>query len=61
MGTVSALSARAYTATLHVIADKVKGGGSAPPPSLPGWADFFHHDGMYARKWQLPLCVYSVD
>ncbi len=23
-----------------------------------GW--FFHHDGMYARKWPLPLCVYSV-
>ncbi len=30
--------------------------GVHSPPS-PGWADFFHHDGLYARKWQLPLCV----
>ncbi len=21
---------------------------------------FYHHDGMYARKWPLPFCVYSV-
>jgi len=30
-----------------------------------GWAwtphpDFFHHNGIYARKWPLPLCVHSV-
>ncbi len=30
------------------------------PLPLPGWADFYHHDGMYARKWPFPLCVYSV-
>ncbi len=26
-----------------------------------GWANFSIMDGMYARKWQLPLCVYSVE
>jgi hypothetical protein len=32
----------------------------APPyPHQPG-ANFFHHDGMYASKRPLPLCVYSV-
>ncbi len=35
----------------YVIVGIVKGGGLAPPPS-PGWAD-----GMFARKWSLPLCV----
>ncbi len=30
-----------------------------PPPS-PARADFSMHDGMYARKWPLPLCVSSV-
>jgi hypothetical protein len=30
------------------------------PPSPPVWANFSIMDGMYARKWQLPLCVYSV-
>jgi hypothetical protein len=30
-----------------------------PLPS-PALGLFFHHDGMYARKWSLPLCVYSV-
>jgi hypothetical protein len=38
--------------------DTVKGGGRATPPHQAGL--FFHHDGMYARKWQLPVCVYSV-
>ncbi len=37
-----------------------KGVGVHPPPS-PARADFFHHDGMYARNWQSPLCVYSVE
>jgi hypothetical protein len=40
-------SERGWVCTVHL------------PPS-PGWANFFHHDGMYARKWQLPLCVYGV-
>jgi hypothetical protein len=34
----------------------VKGGGRAPPhPYQPG--SFYHHDGKYARKRPLPLCV----
>ncbi len=36
---VSALSAGAYTTTLLVMVNRVKGGGRAPSPS-PGWADF---------------------
>jgi hypothetical protein len=36
---VSAHSAVAYTATLLVIVNLVKGGGRAPPPS-PAWANF---------------------
>ncbi len=37
----------------------LKGDGRAPlPPNQPGL--IFHHDGMYARIWQSPLCVYSV-
>jgi hypothetical protein len=31
---------------------------SLPTPTSQG--KYFHHDGMYARKWPLPLCVYSV-
>ena len=39
--------------------DILKGGGRAPPTlSRVGW--FFHYDGMYAIKWTLPLCEYSV-
>ncbi len=37
----------------------VKGGGRAPP-TLTRLGEFFHHDGMYARKWPLPLCVFSA-
>ncbi len=29
-------------------------------PTLARLGYFFHHDGMYARKCPLPLCVYSV-
>jgi hypothetical protein len=29
-------------------------------PTLTRLGQFFHQKGMYARKWQLPLCVYSV-
>ncbi len=38
---VSALSAGAYTATLYVMVDIVRGGGHAPTPHPhQGWADF---------------------
>ncbi len=38
---------------------RVKGAGRAPPTlTSQGW--FFHHDGIYARNWTLPLCAYSV-
>jgi hypothetical protein len=36
---VSAHSAGAYTTTLYVMVDTVKGGGSTPQPS-PDWANF---------------------
>jgi hypothetical protein len=40
-----------------------RGWACTPPPptrtSLGKFFKFFHHDGMYARKWPLPLCVYS--
>jgi hypothetical protein len=53
-GSVSALSAGAYTATLFVMVDIVKGGVRAPPhPHQPGL--FFHRDRMYARKQPSPL------
>jgi hypothetical protein len=59
MGSVSAHLAGAYTTTLHMMVNRVKEGGRAPPPS-PAKADFFHHDGMYAINRQLPFCVYSM-
>jgi hypothetical protein len=31
-----------------------------PPPTLKSRGWLFHHDGIYARKWPLPLCVLSV-
>ncbi len=42
-GSVSALSAGAYTTTLYVMVDIVKRGGRAPtpPPITPGWANFY--------------------
>ncbi len=36
---MSAHSAGAYTATLLVMVNVMKGGGHAPPP-LPAWANF---------------------
>ncbi len=42
---------------------RVKGGGRLgvnPHPHQPGLI-FFHHDGMYARNRQSPLCECSVD
>jgi hypothetical protein len=56
---VSALSAGAYTATLYVIVNKMKGGGCASP-TLTSLGSFFHNDGMYARKRPLPLCFGSL-
>jgi hypothetical protein len=53
-------SAGAYTTTLSVMVDIVKGGERAPP-NLTRLGCFFHHVGMYARKWPLPLCVHSVS
>jgi hypothetical protein len=36
----------------------VKGGGRAPPTlTTTSLGKFFHHDGMYVRKWLLPVCV----
>jgi hypothetical protein len=59
MGSVSALCAGAYTTILYVMVDIVKGGRRAPP-TLTRLGEVFHYDGMYARKLQLPLCVYFV-
>jgi hypothetical protein len=50
---LSGVSAGAYTATLYVMVNIVKGGRRAPPTPYPH--QFFHHDGMYARKRPLPL------
>ncbi len=36
--------------------DRVKGEG-VHPPTLTRLGLFYHHDGMYARKWPLPLSV----
>ncbi len=38
---------------------KVVRGGRRAPPTLTSLGYFFHHDGMYARKRPLSLCVYS--
>jgi hypothetical protein len=53
---VSALSAGAYTTTLYVRIDILKElVGSSPSLTILGL--FYPHDGMYTRKWLLPLCV----
>ncbi len=36
-----------------------KGAGRAPP-TLTSLGRFSHRNGMYARKWPLPLCLHSV-
>jgi hypothetical protein len=60
-GSVSVLSAEAYTTTLLVMVDRVKGGGRAPTrPRQAVLILLYHYDGMHAKKWPLPLCVYSV-
>jgi hypothetical protein len=39
--------------------DRVKRRGRAPLTlTRLGW--FYHHDGMYAKKWPLSLCVYTL-
>jgi hypothetical protein len=48
-----------YTVSLHVLVNRRKGVGRAPP-TLTIQGCYYHHDGMYARKRPLPLCVYSV-
>ncbi len=53
---VSAHSAGAYTATLLVMVNVIKGGGRAPP-TLTSPGKFCPHDWMYARKQTLLLCV----
>jgi hypothetical protein len=59
-GVVFALSSGAYTSILYVMVDIVKEGGSAPP-TLTGMGYFNPHDGMYARKQPLLLCVLCND
>jgi hypothetical protein len=59
VGSVSALYAGVYTTTLYMMVDIVKWVG-VHPPTLTRLGYFIHHDGMYARKWQLPFRVYSV-
>ncbi len=49
----------AYSATLYVMVfyNRLKGGGRPhPPPPTTSQGCFFHHDGMYARNRQFPLC-----
>jgi hypothetical protein len=49
-----------YTTTLFVMVDVVKDGGYATPTHTSlGW--FYPHDGIYARKWPLPLRVLCVS
>jgi hypothetical protein len=49
---VSVLSGGEYTTTLLVMVDRVKGGGRAHL-TLTREGCIYHHDGRYARKWQL--------
>jgi hypothetical protein len=56
---VSAHSAGAYTATLLVMVNVIKGGGRAPL-TLTSQGKFYPHDWMYARKQRLQLCVLCV-
>ncbi len=54
----SALSAGAYTTTLFVMVDRVKGVGVHPPPSLPGGNFSIMIECMPESAWPLPLCVF---
>ncbi len=53
---VSAHSAGAYTATVLVRVNVMRGGGRAPP-TLTSQDQFYPHHWMYARKQRLQLCV----
>ncbi len=57
---VSAHSAGAYTATLLVMVNVIKGGGRAPP-TFTSQGKFYPHDWMYARKQRLQLCVLDCE
>ncbi len=65
MGSVSALSVGAYTTTFFVRASRYsERWWGTTPTRIIGWADFTLSDGMYARKWPLPLyllcgCLYA--
>ncbi len=60
-GSVSAISAGAYTTTLFVMVDLVKGGGRAPPPA-PAWANFSIMMECTPEFDVATLCVlYGVD
>jgi hypothetical protein len=58
-GGVSALLLGAYTTTLLVMVDTVKGGGRTLPTNT-RLGRIYHHDGIYARKWPLPVYLYSL-
>ncbi len=49
-----AIDSGSYTTTLCEMVDLLKGSRCASP-TLTSLGYFFHHDGMYARKWPLPL------
>ncbi len=53
---VSAHSAGAYTVTLMVMVNVIKGGGRATP-TLTSPGKFYPHDWMYARQQTILLCV----
>ncbi len=53
---VSSLSVGAYTTTLHVMVDIVKGDWRAPPTRT-SLGKFFHHDGIYARKYRVTIAT----
>jgi hypothetical protein len=59
MGSVSALSAGAHTTALLVMADGVKGGVLASPPS-PGWADSTIMMECTPESGQCHLCVLCI-
>ncbi len=60
---VSVSSAGAHTSTLYVMVNIVDGkyserGVCVHPPTHTSLGQFFHHDGMDAKKRPSPLCVY---
>ncbi len=57
---MSAFSAEAYTTTVLMMVDRVKGGGCATPPPLTRLGWIYHHEGMYARKLPLPVYLYFL-